>query len=121
MTLMSRAVAALSLLAVNCATSAPVSENAWTAAKVIGLHLELIDSNRVEGYWFTKNYVVPNVGSHDIVVDPLWHWKIRNGRLQIYSESQLEDEFTLVSIDRKTITVRRRTGAIARYRYSYQR
>ena len=121
MILMSRTVAALCLVAVNCATSAPVSENGWTVAKVIDLHLELVDSNRVEGYWFTKNYVIPEVSSHDIVVDPLWHWKIRNRHLQIYSESQLEDELTLIKIDPKIVTVRKRSGAIARYRYSYHR
>jgi hypothetical protein len=116
-----RLAVALCFVAVSCVASAPLSQSRWTTAKIIGLHLELIDSTRVEQYSFTKNYVVPSVSSHDIVIDPLWHWKIRDGRLQIYGESRLEDELTLLSIDPKTIIVRKRSGEVARYRYSYHR
>jgi hypothetical protein len=118
--LTSRAVVAFCFLAVVRVTSAEHSEIRWTAAKVVGLHLEVIDRNRAEQYWFTKNYVIPSVSSHDIVVNPLWSWKIRSGHLQIYSESHLEDEFALVSVDSKIITVRRHNGVIARYKYNYR-
>ena len=112
---------AIYFLAVSCANAGTHSENRWTAEKVIGLHLQLTDPSRLEEYSFTKSYVIPNIGSHDIVVNPLWHWKIRDGRLQIFSESKLEDELGLVEMNRKTVIVRRKNGAIARYNYSYRR
>ena len=118
---MRRLLVAVYFLGISYATSAPVSENRWTAARVIGLHLQLVDENRTEEYWFTKNSVVPNVSSHDIVVNPLWRWKIHDGRLQIFSESQLERELTLISIDAKIIIVRTGNGHISRYRYSYNK
>ncbi len=116
-----RVFMAILFLALSCAPSMAATQNGWTAAKVIGLQLKLIDSNRIEEYSFTRNYVIPTVSSHDIVVNPLWRWKIREGHLQIFSESKLENEFTLIGMNAKTITVRRDNGLIAQFRYSYRR
>ena len=118
---MNRVFLAVLFLAVSCAASMAAAQDGWTAAKVIGLQLKLIDSNRIEEYSFTRNYVIPVVSSHDIVVNPLWHWKIQHGRLQVFSESKLENEFTLIGMSDKTITVRKRNGITAQFRYSYPR
>ena len=118
---MTRALIALYFLALARETYATSPDNCWNASTVIGLHLQLTDPNRIEEYWFTRNYVTPNVSSHDIVVDPRWHWRIRNCQLQIFSESQLENEFVLIGKNSKTITVRRKSGTVAQFRYSYRR
>ncbi len=104
----------------NCTTAAPTQPE-WTPKMMPGLHMELIHSVQSEQYSFYKGgAVAASVGSHDIVIGPAWRWRIRNGRLQIYSDSQVENELTLISRDQRIITARKPSGVIARYRYSYR-
>src|SRR5438132_7865857 len=104
-----RLLAVLFLALTSCTTAPTSTQPRWTAAKVIGLHLDLIDPVRVEQFWFSKqhHYVAATVGSRDVVTGPVWYWRIRDGRLQIYSESQLEEDITFISMDCKTIIAHR--------------
>ncbi|MEI8290660.1 MAG: hypothetical protein WCH99_14420 [Verrucomicrobiota bacterium] len=98
-------------------TSRP-TQHQWTKAEVVGLSIELIDPVRVEYMYFRPDGVLPlKAGEKNgLVMAPIFYWEIVSGRLRITDGTQLQDEFTLVSRDATTLTVRRHNGKIAKYK-----
>lgn len=84
-----------------------------------GLSIELIDPVAVESMTFTPAGLVPLTAGvkNGTVTKPLFYWELASGRLRITSDGkQRYDEFTLVSRDATTLTVRRHNGKIAKYK-----
>ncbi len=85
----------------------------------MGLTIELIDPVVVESMTFTADGAVPlTVGQRNgPVTAPVFFWELLAGRLRVTSDSkQLYDEFTLISRDATTITMRRHNGKVAKYK-----
>jgi hypothetical protein len=81
--------------------------------------MTLIDANRIGFYHFDrKGFVSATLGTKEAVMGPLWYWKLHDNKLQITDGTQVQDEWTLLSRDAQTITVRRITGETDRYKYS---
>jgi hypothetical protein len=72
---------------------------------------------------------IPERALHEIVTffarskitPPLWYWRIRDGRLQFSDGDSIKEEFTLLSMSRGVLTVRRRSGQIAKFHYKYEK
>jgi len=112
------AIVALLVVASDSAFTHPVTR--WTREKVVGLRFYLVDPVRVESYWCTKDgFVAVEIGTQAIT-PPLWYWKIHDGRLQLSDEDSITEEFTLLKMDDGSLTVRRRSGAIASFRYRFE-
>jgi len=101
----------------------------WTRDKVLGLHMELVDSRHIETYSFdksgsvavdigTKKQVTPQL-IEETISTPSWYWKIHNGRLLLSDGSSIRQGLTLLDMGHGLITVRRRSGEIARFRYCF--
>ena len=85
----------------------------------MGLTIELIDPVAIESMTFTRDGLVPLTAGqkNGPVTGPLFYWEFVSGRLRITTDGkQLHDEFTLVSRDATTITVRRHNGKTANYK-----
>jgi hypothetical protein len=118
---MRRLLAAL-LLAVVCDPVLAHPAIRWTRAKVVGLDFSLVDQVRIESYSCTKaGLVTVTLGTKDAVTPPLWYWRIRDGRLQLSDGDSIREEFTLLNIRDGFLTVRRHSGGIARFRYTFER
>jgi hypothetical protein len=93
----------------------------WTRQTVVGLTCELIDPVRIENYSFTKDgLVAATLGTKKAITPPLWYWRIRDGRLQLSDADSIREEFTLLSMKNGVVTVRRRSGEVARFHYSFE-
>src|SRR4029077_4301392 len=102
------------------ATSTSADERR-TRAKVMGLHFYIVDPVRVEDYWCTKDgFVAVSIGTHKAITPPLWYWKIHDGRLQLSDSDSIREEFTLLEMHDGALTVRRRSGQIASFRYRFE-
>jgi uncharacterized protein YcfL len=113
----------IGLLLSSCAerqqAGSPPTQQQWTKANVTGLRIELIDPVAVESMTFTPDGLVPLTAGvkNGAVTAPLFYWQLASGRLLITSDGkQRYDEFTLVSRDATTLTVRRHNGKIAKYK-----
>jgi hypothetical protein len=103
-----------------CAAST-LADARWTREKVVGLHFYIVDSVRVEDYWCTKDgFVAVSIGTHKAITPPLWYWKIHDARLQFSDGDSIKEEFTLIEMRDGPLTVRRRSGQIASFRYCYE-
>jgi len=110
------------LLALGCLPASGQSPLRWTWDKVIDLHFHVHDPVRIESYSCTRQgFVAVEFGTRAAVTGPLWYWKIRDGRLQFIDSSSVRQEFTLLSMQRGLLTVRRRSGEIVQFRYEYER
>jgi hypothetical protein len=113
------AIAALLFVAFDPAFTHPVTR--WTRDKVVGLRFYIVDPVRVESYWCTKDgFVAVEIGTHKAITPPLWHWKIHDGRLQFSDGHAIKEEFTLLEMRDGSLTVRRRSGEIASFRYRFE-
>jgi hypothetical protein len=85
--------------------------------------LRVNDPVRIEGYSCTRQgFVAVEIGTRrGPITGPLWHWRIHDGRLQFTDHSGIREEFTLLSMQHGRLTVRRRSGEIAEFRYEYER
>jgi hypothetical protein len=81
--------------------------------------MRLINSHgAIESYSFGRDgSVAVSFGSADAMASPLYSWRIRGGRLQILDGTRIDQEFTLLAMDAKTLTVRRASGDIAKFSY----
>jgi len=108
------------LLATGCAAPRPSRPPPprLTTAGLTGLTLDLIDPAKIEQMTFdSKGYLPLTVGEKNSwITAPLLRWKIVSGRLLLFKEGQVTEEFTLVSRDTTNMTLRRRDGTIARYK-----
>ena len=118
---MKRALAAV-LFLIGCLPVHGQPSLQWTREKVIGLHFYVHDPVRIESYSCTRQgFVAVELGSRSSVAAPLWYWRIRHGRLQLVDESSVREEFTLLSMQRESLTVRTRSGKIVHFHYQYER
>jgi hypothetical protein len=118
----------LTVVLLGLATSA-FADISWTRDKVVGLHMELVDSKRIESYWCAKGgSVAVDIGTKkkitpqlikEWVSTPEWYWKIHNGRLQLSDSSHIREELILLDMGRGVITARRKSGEISRFRYCF--
>ena len=107
-----------------CATKHPQAEKhrQWTANEVNGLTMSLVDPVRIERMQFTPDGLAPvsfgfRRGNLTSVCAPLYYWKLVSGRLRIFTYSGVTyEEFTLISRDATTVTVRRHNGKVAKYK-----
>ncbi len=109
--------------------TAALSETRWTRDKVVGLHMELIDPKQIESYRCIKDgSVAVDIGTKtkispqllkETISTPEWYWKIHGGRLRLFDGFSIREELTLVDIGHGFITVRRRSGKVARFRYCF--
>ena len=118
---MQRLVAVL-LLAIVCEPVLAHPPAQWTRDKVVGLSFSLVDPVRIENYSCTKaGFVAATLGTKERITPPLWYWRIRDGRLQFSDGDSIKEEFTLLSIRNGSLTLRRRSGEVARFRYTFER
>ena len=118
---MQRLVAAL-LLALVCDPVLALPVARWTREKVVGLNFSLVDPVRIENYSCTKaGLVAVTLGTKERITPPLWYWRIRDGRLQLSDGDSIKEEFTLLTMRDGFLTVRRRSGEVARFRYTFER
>ena len=117
------ALFAIASLALGCATEPRRTDvDGWTKQKVVGLSMDLIDPDRVEQYRFARGgYVSTTVGTRELLSGPLAEWRVRAGILQILDSGKVTDELTLLHIDGRVMTVRRRSGETDRFRYTYEK
>jgi hypothetical protein len=54
------------------------------------------------------------------VVKPAIDWKIHDGRLQFSNSDSIKEEFTLLEMRDGSLTVRRRSGQVASFRYRFE-
>jgi hypothetical protein len=116
------------VILVGLATSA-LADSRWVRNSVVGLHIEIIDSTRIESYSCAKDGgVAVDIGTKrqitrqltkETISTPEWYWRIHDGRLQLSDGSTIREEFTLLDMRNGFITARRRSGAIARFRYCF--
>src|SRR4051812_2979182 len=106
---MKRVLAAV-LLVIGCLPAFGQPPLRWTTAKAIDLHFHLHDPVRVESYSCTRQgFVAVEIGPRAALTGPVWHWKIVDGRLQFRDHRAIRQEFTLLSMQRGLLTVRRRS------------
>src|SRR3954470_20122484 len=101
----------------------------WTRDKVVGLHMELVDSKHIESYWCVKGgFVAVRIGAKKKIIrqliketisTPEWSWKIHHGRLQISDTAHIREELILLDRGRGVLTARRKSGEISRFRYCF--
>jgi hypothetical protein len=97
------------------------ADTPWAREKIVGLHFYVVDPVRVESYWCTKDgFVAVEIGTHKAIRSPLWHWKIHDGRLQFSRGGSIKEEFTLLEMRDGSLTVRRRSGEVASFRYRFE-
>ena len=120
-TLMSSRLFATSLIScLLCACAATQTTNhatpqlKWTKADAAGLTIELIDPVAAESLTITRyGTVMATVGlKNGPLAAPAYEWEIVSGRLRVIGY----DEFTLLSRDASTVTVRRSNGKIAKFK-----
>ena len=108
------------------ATKPETPKLCWRARDVVRLILNLIDSDptKVETMIFYRNGDVSMTfgysdGRTVSLCGPIYQWRITAGRLLIFKpiKNTIYDELTLISRDSKIITVRRRNGKLAKYKY----
>jgi hypothetical protein len=116
-------VLATILLVIGCLPAFGQPPLPWTREKVIDLRLYVRDPVRIESYSCTRQgFVAVEVGTRrGAIRAPLWHWRIFDGRLQFRDHQSIREEFTLLSMHRGSLTVRRRSGEIAHFHYEYER
>jgi hypothetical protein len=91
----------------------------WTNDYVIGLTIELDDPGKIEWMSFSRDGLVPVTHGRrgGSIEGPLYAWKIVEGKLQILRGDQdTYDELTLISRNANTITARRMSGEVVRYK-----
>jgi hypothetical protein len=100
------------------------SAERWTLDQLVGLQCELIDSVRIENYTFREDGLVAAIFGNKKVSQPhvywMLNWKIRNGRLQLFAQNAIREELTLINMQNGILTVRRKSGEIARFRYHFE-
>jgi len=104
------------LLLITCDSGFARSAARWTRDSVVGLHFTLVDPVRVEDYSCSRTGTVAvTLGTRWEITPPLWYWRIRDGRLQFSNGDSIKEEFTLLSMRHGVLTVRRRSGQIAKF------
>ena len=110
------------LLLISCDSGFSRSPAQWTRNMVVGLHFTLVDPIRVEDYVCSKAGTVSVVlGTRSEITPPLWYWKVRDGRLQFSDGDSIRQDFTLLNMSSGMLTVRRRSGEIAKFHYKYEK
>jgi hypothetical protein len=110
------------LLLITCDSGFARSAARWTPEMVFGLHFTLVDPIRIEDYVCSKAGTVSVVlGTRSEITPPLWYWRIRDGRLQFSDGNSIKEDFTLLSMSENVLTVRRRSGEIAKFHYKYEK
>lgn len=97
----------------------------WKRNQVVGLTVSLIDPQRIEYLSFGKCGMLAMTGGSvgGKVCGPLLGWRLRRGRL-FMSDTEGENlggEMYLVSLTHETLTTRRSTGELARYKVHHSR
>ena len=88
----------------------------WTSSSVVGLTIDLVDSNAIESMTFTDTgAVIATWGRKGgPVAGPVFYWSIDSGRLLLTDDDKkVIDEFTLLWRDATAVVVQRRTGGLA--------
>jgi len=120
----------LALLLLAFAESGQAAHGFWTRQRVSNLTLDLVnDPTRYERLIFTPNGFVGvtrvkrrriNGGEEQITSQPLFYWKFIGERVVIYypHPHDVEETLTFVRREGSFLILRRKSGAIARFKMS---
>ncbi|MBI1175374.1 MAG: hypothetical protein GC139_08950 [Sideroxydans sp.] len=105
------------LLLFSASSAVAESSIQWSRRDVIGLALSLDDPTIVEVLRFGQNGLVAATFGQKSgpVTGPILKWRIVDGVLEISSDNSSE-QFTLLSKDGKSMTVRNQKGKILRFK-----
>jgi hypothetical protein len=131
--LMPRCYLLIVVLFLAFAASGQAAHTFWTRLRVSNLTLDLVDDpTRDERLMFFPNgFVLVTLvtkrrvkdGEEQTTSQPALHWKISGDRVVIYwppHSSDVEDTLTFVRREGSFLVVRRKSGAIARFKMSHE-
>jgi hypothetical protein len=89
----------------------------WKSEEIAGLSLQLIAPIKVQNFRFdAQGYVAVTSGTIFSVTTPEYRWRVTDGKLQIYSESKLIEQLTLIQRTSHRIKAITNSGKIVAYR-----